>query len=400
VFARWRHQLPVYSPLPGTALASALAAAIRDGPAEMNAARSLIAQEFAADDVLLTDSGRAALQLAIELATARRGHRRRVCLPAFQCYEVATAAVGADCEILLYDVDPATLRPDMESLERALSAGPSAVVVAPLYGLPADWEAVDRLAGTFGALVIEDAAQASGASWKGRPLGSLGTMSVVSFGRGKGWTGGGGGALLMRGAGLTDMRAARLPATRLAGTVRTGMVSLLQVVFGRPSLYGVPAAIPALGLGETRYHEPRVLATQAPFSAALLRRTLAAAHRESEVRRLHADRWRHMLGGSSRTIPEVLPGGTAGYLRFPLRLSPAAARHAARGDARRVGVARSYPLPLSELAAVQPRLATPLADAPGARALARELVTLPTHSRLTERDWSTIESLLKEWERA
>ena len=77
-----------------------------------------------------------------------------------------------------------------ESLERALKRGAGVVVVAPLCGIPVDWDRVGRCLAPYGALAVEDAAQGHGAEWRGLPLGGLGTLSVLSFARGKGWTGG------------------------------------------------------------------------------------------------------------------------------------------------------------------------------------------------------------------
>ena len=77
-----------------------------------------------------------------------------------------------------------------DSVRRALQQGARVIVVSPLYGLPIEWEELSRLASEFGAEIIEDAAQGHGAAWRGRPLGTLGQISILSFGRGKGWTGG------------------------------------------------------------------------------------------------------------------------------------------------------------------------------------------------------------------
>jgi dTDP-4-amino-4,6-dideoxygalactose transaminase len=97
---------------------------------------------------------------------------------------------------VLYDLDPATLSPDPASLDRAMSAGAAALVVAHLYGFAVDLDLAARAAERTGALLIEDAAQGVGGSYRGVPLGKCGSLSVLSFGRGTGRTGGRGGALL------------------------------------------------------------------------------------------------------------------------------------------------------------------------------------------------------------
>ena len=101
------------------------------------------------------------------------------------------APVFVDCGPSDWNMDPA-------ALERAfgLHPGAKAVVVAHLYGTPADMDAVCGVAHAHGAVVVEDAAEALGATYKGRPAGSLGDVSVISFNGNKIVTGSSGGALL------------------------------------------------------------------------------------------------------------------------------------------------------------------------------------------------------------
>jgi dTDP-4-amino-4,6-dideoxygalactose transaminase len=166
----------------------------------MNGQASLtdeLARRYSADHALLCGSGTQALQIAITLAMRQVGDST-VALPAFTCFDVATAAVGARAKIRFFDLDPSTLSPDLSSLEAALARGTRIVVVSHLYGFPVDWDALADLLARYGAIAVEDAAQGDHADWRGRILGSLGPISVLSFGRGKGWTGGSGGAVLVR----------------------------------------------------------------------------------------------------------------------------------------------------------------------------------------------------------
>jgi len=89
---------------------------------------------------ILTDSGTSALRLA--LSAAADAGRLPVAMPAYSCYDLATAAIGADVPVLLYDLDPLTLEPDEASLTQALEAGARTLVVAHLFGRPGP---VDRL---------------------------------------------------------------------------------------------------------------------------------------------------------------------------------------------------------------------------------------------------------------
>src|SRR5439155_19022642 len=148
--------------------------------------RALVRALYRGHDAVLTASGTQALELAIRAAAAATGESCAVALPAYSCYDVAAAAVGAGVRMALYDVDPATLAPDLDSLTATLAAGAQVVVVAPLYGMPVDWDAIEQRVAPFGAIPIEDAAQGHGAEWRGARLGSGGRLSVLSFGRGKG----------------------------------------------------------------------------------------------------------------------------------------------------------------------------------------------------------------------
>ncbi|MCU0622035.1 MAG: DegT/DnrJ/EryC1/StrS family aminotransferase, partial [Gemmatimonadales bacterium] len=196
-------------------------------------------------DAVLLDSGTSALTLALTLAAegAAGGAARLVALPAYGCFDLATAAVGADVQVVLYDVDPRTLGPDWPSFERALALRPGAVVVAHFYGVPVDVPRAAALAERAGVVLVEDAAQGIGAGIGDRPLGSLGSLGVLSFGRGKGRTGGGGGALLAndaRGAALLAEARGRVGRARRGLGPMVGLTA--QWLLGRPSLYWIPAS--------------------------------------------------------------------------------------------------------------------------------------------------------------
>src|SRR5215831_6183123 len=232
-----RHQLAVYSPIPIRALSASVAATIGGNRDCLEQLDAVLRREYAADEVLLCGSGTQALQVAIESARDEIGRQAPVALPSFSCFDVASAAVGAGGPVILYDLDPFSLSPDLESLERALAAGARVVVVAPLYGIPVEWDAIEELASSYGAILIEDAAQGHGASHRRRPLGALGDISTLSFGRGKGWTGGSGGAVLFR----RGRRASRTMRAALStANLKTATVLAAQWGLGRPWLYGLP----------------------------------------------------------------------------------------------------------------------------------------------------------------
>jgi perosamine synthetase len=369
----WR-QLPVYSPVTFGSLWVGLAGALGRG-APLHRLRKLLLQEYGSDDLILVDSGTSALRLAIEGSLIESGSDI-VALPAYCCFDVATAAIGADARVAIYDVQPETLGPDFESLQEALEAGARTIVVVHLYGIPVDLDRSRELADEYGAILIEDAAQGAGGSWRGRQLGAWGDLGILSFGRGKGRTGGGGGALLSnndRGASILG----NLPEIpRNSGGGIPAIVKLaVQWALGRPCLYGIPASLPFLRLGETTYKEPWNPATMAPGPAAALLANWEASQREEETRRLRAaELMPNLPEATVLCLRNENVGCRPGWLRLPAihrNFLPARCQTQA-------GIAAGYPVTLYEVVGnpIQPES---VADLAGAVALANYLVTYPVH---------------------
>jgi perosamine synthetase len=384
---RLRQQLPAYSPF---ALRHLLHAARANGDVAADV-RRLLLSEYAADDVLICGSGTQALQLALQLAQQEMASPV-VALPGYGCYDLASAAIGARSRVCLYDLDPATLGPDMDSVHAAIAAGARTIVAAPLYGVPVDWAALSSLAEREGCLLIEDAAQGHGAFWKGLPLGALGTFSVISFGRGKGWTCGGGGALLLRGRSIPP----DLALERGGNALRRTAMLLAQWALGRPSIYGIPAGMPALGLGQTVYHEPRAPQHAPGRALALLMATHGSALAEAAQRRHNAATLQSIARVAGLATFEGPPESTPGYIRFPVRIGADAQTLAASQNARSLGVAAGYPTTLADLQVLADHLATQRPQVPGADTLVHSLITLPTHSRVTCSDMERLQHLLHE----
>ena len=385
-----RRQLPVHSPLPLAAVLAGGAGLVAGGGTAAADLTTALIRTFGAEAVVLTDSGTGALALAIGACLAGSPDAA-VALPAFSCYDLATAAAGAGARVLLYDVSPDTLAPDDASLERALARGARIVVLAHLFGVPADPAPVRRTAEAAGAWLIEDAAQGAGAAIRRRPLGSFGDFSVLSFGRGKGNTSGRGGALLIHGA-----RAATAAAGIRAGLLRRRrgaedvMLLAAQWLLARPALYALPSALPFLRLGETVYREPEPARGLSAAAARVLAVTWPLGEAEGAVRKAHAAR---LLGTRARglTPPRIPAAAEAGYLRLPLVASVEARSSAASGEARGLGIMPSYPKPLCDLAPFAERVLNRDGAFPGARLLAERLVTLPTHGLLDERDLTRLQ---------
>jgi dTDP-4-amino-4,6-dideoxygalactose transaminase len=354
-------------------------------------ASSAIAEFFGARSVWFTDSGTSALRVAVEHSGTEQP---MVALPAYSCYDIATAAVGARARVLLYDVDPRTLGPDVVSLRSALAQGARVVVVAGLYGYPPDMRSVREICDQHGALLIEDAAQGALGRLDGRLVGTWGSISVLSFGRGKGMTGGGGGALLVNDD-VGNRAVPSLGTLPAGGNMGAAVALAAQWIIARPAWYGIPASLPFLKLGETIYHAPWEPGSLSTVSAGALTVTLRLAEREAGVRKEHAARLVRVLtkSGSLRSI-EPLPGAEPGFLRLPVVANNSGKSVLSSTKARDLGIMPGYPKSLNNLEGFRDLCVNRDAPFPGAERLAESLFTLPTHSLLTKSDLDRLESVI------
>ena len=124
-------------------------------------------------------TGTAALHLA--LLAAGIGPGDEVILPPNTFFATAEAVVAAGATPVFADVDLGTALLDPVAVEEAIGPRTVAVIAVHLYGQPVDMHGMARITGKHGLFLLEDAAQALGATWAGRPVGVLGHAAAFSF---------------------------------------------------------------------------------------------------------------------------------------------------------------------------------------------------------------------------
>jgi dTDP-4-amino-4,6-dideoxygalactose transaminase len=146
---------------------------------------------------LLTHSCTAALEMAAILCDLAPGDE--VIMPSFTFVSTANAVVLRGAVPVFVDIDPATLNIDPAEVAAAVTPKTKAITAVHYAGFPADMDPLSEIAAQHGLVLVEDAAQAYGSSYKGRPAGALGDMAAFSFHETKNIISGEGGALtLMR----------------------------------------------------------------------------------------------------------------------------------------------------------------------------------------------------------
>jgi perosamine synthetase len=306
----------------------------------------LVARACGVEHALAVSSGTAALHLAVLALGIGPGDE--VLVPAYTFPATANVVALSGARPVLVDVDPHTLNLDPAKLE----VGPrtKAILAVHLFGRPVDWNALPD-----GVPVVEDAAGALGASWRGRPCGSLGALGCLSFHPRKIVTTGEGGAVTTNDAEL----AAAVTQLRNHGWRTLGDMPA-------PGLnYRLSDVLCALGIPQLERLD-ELHATRARIAA----------------------RYTERLAGVVET-PTAADGDVHGWQAYVVRTDR---RDAALEALRAEGIeAQIGTFALHRLAAYADQGPFPGADSAFERSLA-----LPFHTRITEDDQDRVARVLTE----
>ena len=119
--------------------------------------------------------------LCLALMAADVGPGDEVITTPFTFFATAGSIVRAGARPVFCDIHPETFNIDPTQIEGKVTARTKAILPVHLYGQPANMDPINEIASRHGLIVIEDAAQAIGAKYKDRPVGSLGDMACISF---------------------------------------------------------------------------------------------------------------------------------------------------------------------------------------------------------------------------
>src|SRR3989440_435551 len=219
---------------------------ITSGP-QVKAFEAALARLCGGRPVRCFNSGTAALEVALRLAGVGEGDE--VITSPLSWVATANVVLEVRARPVFVDVDPRTRNIDLVAVEAAVTPATRAIIPVDLAGLPVDRDALYALARRKKLRVIEDAAQAFGASWRGRLLGSFGDFVSFSFHANKNITSAEGGALVLPDEHLVPL----CEALRLQGVVRSGEDGMeVEVPGGKFNLPDVAARI---GLGQLAHLE-------------------------------------------------------------------------------------------------------------------------------------------------
>ena len=163
----------------GAAVAETIATGwVSQGP-RVREFEAAFAERVGARDAVATTNCTTALQLALYVSGIGPGDE--VIVPSMSFIATANSVWQNGAEPVFADVDPRTYNLDPASAERAITSRTRAIMPVHQLGLPADMDAFLALGERYGLAIVEDAACAIGASYRGRPIGSLGPLACFSL---------------------------------------------------------------------------------------------------------------------------------------------------------------------------------------------------------------------------
>jgi dTDP-4-amino-4,6-dideoxygalactose transaminase len=321
-------------------------------------------------------SGTDALWLA--LAAAGIGARAAVITTPFSFFASISAILRAGARPVLADIDPVTFNLDPSSVEAVLRSPQQvpirAVLPVHLYGQCADWDGFSRLSKDHGLKLIEDAAQAWGAEWKGAKAGGLGAAAAFSF----------------------------YPTKNLSAAGDAGMVTT-----NSDDVAEMARTLRQHGMRRRYYHDELGWNTRLDgFQGAVLKVKLKYIAGWNQSRRMIAKRYRalfHSKGVAESgtwprhgvVLPQEVPGAHHVWHQFVIRTER---RDALREflAVRKIGSEIYYPVPLHMQTALK-NLGYSEGDFPEAERAAREVLALPIFPELREDEQQAVVDAIAEF---
>jgi dTDP-4-amino-4,6-dideoxygalactose transaminase len=309
-------------------------------------------EEFAryqqADHAIGLNSGTSALHLALLAAGVRPGDE--VITVGFTFIATAATIDYAGAVPVFVDIDPVTFNMDPARVEAAITPRTRAIMPVHLYGQPADMDPILQIARRHNLVVIEDAAQAHGAEYKGSRVGAIGDIGCFSF----------------------------YPAKNLGAYGEGG-----AVVTNNPEYARAIRLLRDWGSEKKYVHSVRGYNYRLEgLQAAILRVKLRHLDAWTEARRSHAALYHELLNGSGAVLPRAMPDVRHAWHCYTIRVG---ARDHVQAElaARGIQTGVHYPIPI-HLQPAYADLGYKRGDFPVSEKAADEVLSLPVHSDLTE----------------
>ncbi|MEA5503139.1 DegT/DnrJ/EryC1/StrS family aminotransferase [Halotia wernerae UHCC 0503] len=320
-------------------------------------------QEFAnycsAEHGIAVNTGTSALHLA--LLAAGIGTGDEVITIPFTFVATVAAICYTGAKAVFVDIDPVSYTIDVTQIEKAITERTKAILPVHLYGQPADMEPIMEIARSHGLTVIEDAAQAHGAEYKGQRVGSIGDIGCFSF----------------------------YPGKNLGAYGEGGMI-----VTNNPEYAHTMEMLRDWGQERKYHHVMKGYNYRMDgIQGAILRVKLRYLEKWTEARRANAAHYDALLKDLSLSIPTVMPYNRHVYHVYAVR-SPQRDELQKKLNDQGIQTGIHYPIPV-HLQPAYSDLGYKIGDFPHSELAAREVFSLPMYAELTPAQINTVADSLQ-----
>jgi len=310
-------------------------------------------------------SGTAALHLIVKALGI--GPRDEVLVPSFTFAASVNAFLYEGAVPVFVELEPDTCNLDIQDLERRITGRTKAIMAVDVFGHPADWDALERVAARTGLPVIDDCCEAIGADHRGRRLGSLGAAGAFAFYPNKQITTGEGGMIV-----TSDDRLAEF-CRSCANQGRGAMGAWLQ--------------------HDRLGHNYRMDELSAALGLSQLARLDHFIARRARVARQYGERLAAMDGVRA---PAVRPEVRMSWFVYVVTLDEGCDRDRTIAGMEREGVpARGYFAPIHTQPYIRERFGDLAGTLPLTEAMARRTLALPFHNDLQESEIERVLAVLR-----
>jgi dTDP-4-amino-4,6-dideoxygalactose transaminase len=304
------------------------------------------------------NSGTSALHLALLAAGVGQGDE--VLTVPFTFVASVAAILYAKARPVLVDIDPRSFTMDPAALEAAVTPRTKAILPIHLYGQPADMDPILEVAQRHNLVVIEDAAQAHGAQYKGRPVGSIGNIGCFSF----------------------------YPTKNLGAYGEGGAVTTNNAEYARTI-----RMLRDWGQDRKYHHLLRGFNYRMEgLQGAILRVKLRHLKQWTEARRIAANKYNRSLVDSVVQIPAEMPWAKHAYHIYTVRTEDRSDLQAAL-SAQRIQTAVHYALPV-HLQPAYADLGFSRGAFPESEKAAEEVLSLPLYPEITDHQIEVVSQAL------
>ena len=368
----------------------------------------MVKQHFHVPHAFAVNSGREGLYFILKALNFQKDDE--VILQPFTCMVVVNALLWNGVKPVYADIDPPTYNIDPAEIEKKINPRTRAILVQHTFGIPADMDKISHIAKKHNLILIEDSAHAMGATYKGKPLGTIGEVGFYSFGRSKVLSCVSGGMILTHHEKLANVinKIVQELSEPSLGEVKRNLLHIIFSPFIKRfySCFGLGKLLLVLLQKchlltmevlpeEKRAVRPEGFGRRMSHSLAQVARS-QFTHLDgmNERRRSIAFTYYHALKSDARfqlIDPAKFPGAI--FLRYPIMCRDESDRERIFKKARQTGVILGdwYVVPIAPLGS--DTVKAMYTGCPKAEKLCAHVLNLPTHVSLTEGDIARVLAL-------